>query len=163
MKELTDSEIRASIANCTKGEASRLAVPRDLGELPWKDLDFLGWRDPGAPHRSYIVTEHDGRLVGFAFLLAPPGLNSRHRAMCSICLTTHPSSGVTLMTARKARQSSNGHDTVGEYICVDLDCSLYVRGKKQAQPGGRLEETLSQQEKIERMRAKLAAFLDKLL
>ncbi|MER5258606.1 MULTISPECIES: FBP domain-containing protein [unclassified Streptomyces] len=162
MKELTDPQIRASFVNCTKGEASRLTVPRDLPELPWDDLDFLGWRDPGAPQRSYIVAEHEGRLVGFALLLAPRSGNAYHRAMCSICLTTHPASGVTLMTARKARESGNNEDTVGEYICSNLACSLYVRGKKRAQPGGRLQESLTVEEKVERMRTKLADFLNKL-
>ncbi|MFE6159639.1 FBP domain-containing protein [Streptomyces sp. NPDC056486] len=162
MKELTDPQIRASFVNCTKGEASRLAVPRDLSELPWEDLDFLGWRDPGAPQRSYIVAEHEGRLVGFSLRLAPRTGNSYHRAMCSICLTTHPASGVTLMTARKARETGNSDDTVGEYICSNLACSLYVRGKKRAQPGGRLKESLTEEEKVERMKTKLADFLNKL-
>lgn len=163
MKELTDPEIRSSFVNCTKGEVSRLTVPRDLPELPWGDLDFLGWRDPAAPQRSYIVAEHEGRLVGFALRLAPRTGSVQHRSMCSICLTTHPASGVALMTARKARQTGNGDETVGQYLCTDLACSLYVRGKKRAQPGGRLKETLTEEEKIERMRAQLAGFLSKLL
>lgn len=43
-----------------QGEAKRLATPRDLDLRPWDDLDFLGWRDPGAPDRSYLVTERAG-------------------------------------------------------------------------------------------------------
>ncbi|WP_342782051.1 FBP domain-containing protein [Trebonia kvetii] len=43
--------------NCTKGEAKRLNVPRDLAELPWEDLDFLGWRDQQSPERAYLVAE----------------------------------------------------------------------------------------------------------
>ncbi|MBT2399305.1 FBP domain-containing protein [Streptomyces sp. ISL-100] len=163
MKELTDPEIRESFVNCTKGEVGRITVPRDLPDFPWADLDFLGWRDPGAPNRSYIVAEHDGQLVGFALRLASRSAGSHHRTMCSICLTTHPASGVTLMTARKARQSGNGGDTVGEYICSNLACSLYVRGKKRTQPGGRLKESLTEEEKVDRMKTKLAAFLDTLL
>ncbi|TGN78537.1 FBP domain-containing protein, partial [Streptomyces griseoluteus] len=49
MRPLTEQDIRASFVNCSKGDAKRLAVPRDLAERPWDDLDFLGWRDPGAP------------------------------------------------------------------------------------------------------------------
>ncbi|CAL9635921.1 FBP domain-containing protein [Streptomyces sp. enrichment culture] len=162
MKELTDPEIRSSFVNCTKGEVSRLTVPRNLPELPWDDLDFLGWRDPAAPQRSYIVAGHEGRLVGFALRLASRTGNAQHSSMCSICLTTHSASGVALMTARKARRSAHGDETVGQYFCTDLACSLYVRGKKRAQPGGRLQETLTEDEKIERMRAQLAGFLNKL-
>ena len=57
MRPLTEQDIRSSFVNCSKGEAKRLAIPRDLTERPWDDLDFLGWRDPGAPDRSYLVTE----------------------------------------------------------------------------------------------------------
>lgn len=163
MKELTDPEIRASFVNCSKGEASRLTTPRDLSELPWADLDFLGWRDPAAPQRSYIVAEHEDRLVGLAFRLPSQRGSLRHQSMCSICLTTHQASGVTLMTARRARQSGNGEDTVGEYVCSDLACSLYVRGKKRTQVGGRMEESLTVDEKVERLRTKLAGFLNTLL
>ncbi len=46
MKPLTEQEIRAAFVNCTKGEAKRLSVPRDLADRPWDDLDYLGWRDP---------------------------------------------------------------------------------------------------------------------
>jgi hypothetical protein len=64
MRPLTEQDIRSSFINCSKGEAKRLAIPRDLSERPWNDLDFLGWRDPGAPDRSYLVTERGDRLVG---------------------------------------------------------------------------------------------------
>lgn len=60
MKSLTEQDIRGSFINCSKGEAKRLAVPRDLDERPWEDLDFLGWRDPGAPDRSCLLVEREG-------------------------------------------------------------------------------------------------------
>ncbi|CAM5472699.1 FBP domain-containing protein [Streptomyces hirsutus] len=67
MRPLTDQDIRGSFVNCSKGEAKRLFVPRDLGERVWEDLDFLGWRDPGAPDRAYLVTEQadQGGPVGW--------------------------------------------------------------------------------------------------
>ncbi|GAA3650562.1 hypothetical protein GCM10022420_027680 [Streptomyces iranensis] len=49
MKPMTEQEIRAAFVNCTKGEAKRLSIPRDLADRPWDDLDYLGWRDPQAP------------------------------------------------------------------------------------------------------------------
>ena len=54
MRPLTEQDIRNSFVNCSKGEAKRMFVPHDLGERPWDDLDFLGWRDPGAPDRSCL-------------------------------------------------------------------------------------------------------------
>jgi hypothetical protein len=162
MKSLTEQDIRTSFVNCSKGEAKRLAVPRDLDERPWDDLDFLGWRDPGAPDRSYVVTERDGRLMGVTLRFQAAQRGFLHRSMCSVCLTTHPRGGVTLMTARKAGPAGREGNSVGLYMCTDLACSLYVRGRKVPESGIRIEESLSVAEQIDRARGHLHAFLDRL-
>ncbi|MEU5387945.1 FBP domain-containing protein [Kitasatospora cineracea] len=166
MRELTEPAIRASFVNCTKGEAGRLALPRGLAELPWEELDFLGWRDPGAPDRGYLVAEHEGRPVGVALRRAQrAGAGARQGAMCSICRTVHAASGVALLTARKAgRASGDEYASAGEYFCGDLACSLYVRGRRRASAGGvRMRESLSTEEKVARARDNLAAFLERVL
>ncbi|WP_409467698.1 FBP domain-containing protein [Streptomyces sp. HC307] len=162
MRSLTEQDIRTSFINCSKGEAKRLAVPRDLGERPWDDLDFLGWRDPGAPDRSYLVAEREGRLVGVTLRFPPPQRGYLHRSMCSLCLTTHPRGGVSLMTARKAGAAGREGNSVGVYMCTDLACSLYVRGKKVPESGARFEESLTLEEQVARTTDNLSAFLDKL-
>ncbi|MFJ5557037.1 FBP domain-containing protein [Streptomyces sp. NPDC093250] len=162
MRALTEQDIRTSFINCSKGEAKRLAVPRDLDERPWGDLDFLGWRDPGAPDRSYLVTERQDRLVGVAMRFQPARRGFFHRSMCSLCLTTHPRGGVSLMTARKAGAAGREGNSVGAYICIDLACSLYLRGLKETETGPRFEESLTLEEQIDRTRGNLFAFLDKL-
>ncbi|MEV4104250.1 FBP domain-containing protein [Nonomuraea sp. NPDC049649] len=156
MRPLSESEIRTSFVNCTKGEAKRLHVPRDLPAQPWDDLDFLGWRDPKAPDRAYLVAEHDGRPFGVALRLVTARHGHQRRSMCSLCLTTHTGSGVALLTARRRRGDA---DSVGAYICADLGCSLYVRGKRKPEFGERLEESLTLDEQIDRTRANLDAFL----
>ncbi|WP_406335218.1 FBP domain-containing protein [Streptomyces sp. NBC_00203] len=163
MRSLTEQDIRNSFVNCSKGEAKRLAIPRDLDELPWDDLDFLGWRDPGAPDRSYVVTERDDSPVGITLRFPSSPRGSLHRSMCSLCLTTHPGNGVSLMTARKAGPAGREGNSVGVYICADLGCSLYVRGRKVPQPGSRFEETLTVEEQIARTVRNLSAFLEKLM
>jgi hypothetical protein len=163
VKPITESEIRSSFVNCSQGEARRLRVPKNLGEQPWDDLDFLGWRDPGAPERGYLVAErHDGRLAGIA-LRAAAGASRGFtaRSMCSLCLTMHTSRGVTLMTARRTGEAGRQGNTVGQYVCTDLACSLYIRGKKQTAAGIDLEESLSAGEKIARTQLNLAAFIGK--
>ncbi|MGW0601304.1 FBP domain-containing protein [Streptomyces sp. NPDC002776] len=162
MRPLTEPEIRTSFVNCSKGEAKRLAVPRDLDRLPWADLDFLGWRDPGASDRSYLVTERDGRLVGITLRFPSSQRGFLHRSMCSLCLTTHRGGGVSLMTARKAGAAGREGNSVGLYMCTDLACSLYLRGKKVPDSGARIEESLTQAEQVARTEANLTAFLDKL-
>ncbi|MGW0611613.1 FBP domain-containing protein [Streptomyces sp. NPDC002788] len=161
MRALTEQDIRDSFINCSKGEAKRLAVPRDLAERPWDDLDFLGWRDPGAPDRSYLVTERGGRLVGLAMRFQTAQRGFSHRSMCSLCLTTHPRGGVSLMTARKAGAAGREGNSVGAYMCTDLACSLYLRGKKVPETGARFEESLTLEEQIGRTMGHLTAFLDK--
>ncbi|WP_018548605.1 FBP domain-containing protein [Streptomyces sp. LaPpAH-108] len=162
MRPLTEQDIRASFINCSKGEAKRLAVPRDLAERPWDDLDFLGWRDPGAPDRSYLVVERAGGLAGVALRFPPARHGFLHRSMCSVCLTTHRGGGVSLMTARKAGPAGREGNSVGVYMCADLACSLYVRGRKVPDSGSRFEESLTVQEQIDRADANLAAFVDQL-
>jgi hypothetical protein len=159
MEPLTEREIRASFVNCTKGEAKRLAVPADLVERPWGDLDFLGWRDPASLQRAYLVAESGGGLVGVAMRLASPTAGQPRRSMCSLCLTTHNPGGVSLMTAARAGRSGQNGNSVGTYICVDLACSLYLRGKKKAGPATRFQESLTEDEKIERTVGKVTAFL----
>ncbi len=155
MRPVTEREIRESFVNCTKGETRRLSVPRDLATRPWADLDFLGWWDQAAPERAYLVTESGDRLVGVALRRTTGG----RRNMCSLCLTTHTGDGVALMTARKAGRSGQQGNSVGSYLCADLACSLYVRGKKSPEPGGRLQESLTEAEQIARTTANLANFL----
>jgi hypothetical protein len=159
MRALTESEIRTSFINCSKGEAKRLPVPRDLAERPWDDLEFLGWRDLGAPERAYLVAEHDGRLIGVALRLTATHRGMR-RSMCSLCLTTHTGDGVALMTARRPR--SDG-DSIGGYFCTDLACSLHLRARRKQASDDHYEEALTLEEKIDRTTGKLAAFLDQLL
>lgn len=162
MRPLTDHDIRNSFVNCSQGEAKRVAVPRDLDERPWDDLDFLGWRDPGAPDRSYLVTEREDRLVGLTLRLTTGQRGFLHRSMCSLCLTTHPGGGVSLMTARKTGAAGREGNSVGLYICTDLACSLYIRGRKVPQSTLRMEESLTQAEQIARTTGHLSAFIDKL-
>jgi hypothetical protein len=158
MKPLTEHDIRASFVNSTKGEAKRMHVPKDLSDRSWDDLDFLGWRDPAAPDRSYLVVELDGRLVGIALRRATKAGRVR-KTMCSWCLTAHPGDGVSLMTARKAGKSGQLGNSVGIFVCADLQCSLYLRGKKSAGPGSRFHESITQEEQAERMISGISAFL----
>ncbi|WP_189309099.1 FBP domain-containing protein [Streptomyces brasiliensis] len=160
MKPLTEQEIRAAFVNCTKGEAKRLFVPRDLADRPWDDLDFLGWRDPQAPDRAYLVTAGDAGARGVVLRSSGAASWQTRRSMCSMCLTVH-TGGVSLMVAPKAGRAGQQGNSVGAYMCSDLACSLYVRGKKDADVGARLPESLTPAEKILRTVANVDAFLAK--
>lgn len=158
MEPLTEQEIRAAFVNCTKGETKRLFVPRDLASRPWADLDFLGWRDDRSPERAYLATTLDGRPQAVALRTPSPTAGTKRRGMCSICLTTH-TGGAPLMVAPKAGRAGQQGNSVGTYICADLACSLYLRGRRDAGAGARLPESLSLEEKIQRTMTNLAGFI----
>jgi hypothetical protein len=162
MEPIDEKDIRGSFINCSKGEAKRINLPRQSMDLPWADMDFLGWRDPGAPDRGYIVAELDDRLVGVT-LRAPQGVRRSFTktTVCTLCITGHPGTGVCLLVAPKAGAAGRQANTVGAYICSDLACSLYLRGKKTTGLGARYEESLPLQDKIDRTLTNLAAFLGK--
>ena len=166
MRPISESDIRACFVNCSKGEASRLGLPRDYAELPWADLDFLGWRDPGAPERAYLVAEREGgnpQLIGIALRAASGAARGfTARSICTICKTTRTGGGVALLSARRAGESGRNGNTVGQYICSDLACSLYARGKK-ISAGSLLDETLDRDARIARVAKGLDSFLNRII
>ncbi|GGT79465.1 FBP domain-containing protein [Streptomyces lateritius] len=161
MEPLTDKQIRSSFVNCTKGEASRLRLPLDFAELPWQDLDFLGWVDPGAPLRAHVVVPTEDGPLGISLRVPATSRTSAVKSsLCQICLTGHASSGVTLLAAPLAGTRGREGNTVGIYVCADLACSLYIRGKRQPKlRAGRHEESLGLDERIARTMTNLNAFV----
>ncbi|MGE7389206.1 FBP domain-containing protein [Streptomyces sp. NPDC004126] len=160
MEPLTEKQIRSSFVNCTKGEAARLRLPLDFAELPWQDLDFLGWVDPGAPLRAHLVVPRPEGPVGITLRVpAATRTSAVKSSLCQICLTGHASSGVTLLAAPLAGARGREGNTVGTYICADLACPLYVRGKRQPKlRAGRHEESLTVDERVARMWDNLDSF-----
>jgi hypothetical protein len=106
MKPLTENDIRESFVNALPGDLDRLPIP-GLHEMLWEDREFLGWRDPQAHHRGYIVHWMDDRPVGL--------------------VVRSSSSSVRLFTAPKAGEAGLNGNTLGTYICEDLACSLLIR------------------------------------
>ena len=157
MRPLTQRDIRASFVNCTKGEASRMQIPHDLETRPWSELDYLGWRDPQSPARGYLVADLGGRLQGVTLRAPQATVGSARKSMCSLCLTMR-SGGVSLMVAPRAGSRGQHGNTVGTYICSDLQCSLTIRGKRPVDGAG-IQETLSTEERAARLLTHLEAFL----
>lgn len=160
---LTEKQIRTSLVNCSKGEAGRLKLPADFHELTWQDLDFLGWIDPAAPLRAYIVVPRAEGPLGIALRVPAASRTSAVKtSLCGICLTGHASSGVNLLVAPLSGARGRDGNTVGLYVCADLACSLYIRGKRQPKLRmTRYEESLTLAEKSARSLDNLNAFIAK--
>lgn len=161
MDAITEPAIRDSFVNCSKGEARRATLPGDLEELSWDGLDFLGWVDPKAPQTAYVVVPRDEGLTGIRLRRNPSG--SGRARMCSLCCTVHPANGVALMVANRAGRAGREGNSVGVDVCADLRCSGYVRGTVRPPVVSLIEETTTVEERVERLRRNLEAFVLRVL
>ena len=161
MEPISERDIRSSFVNSSKGDANRLTLPDAFDAVPWEVLDFFGWVDARLAGRSYVVIPAEDRLRGIALRYKPGG--PRTAQMCSICLTTHANSGVSLMAAAKAGESGRRGNTVGTYLCSDLACSLYARKKKTPALGRQFKEDFDVDTRTAAVRENIGAFLARVL
>jgi len=127
VRPLTEPQVRRSFVNCSRGEAQGLTLPRGFADLDWSGLDVLGWRDPKAPLRGYLVLDLADGPVGIAVRAADSRMSSGTAVMCLLCQTGQAGDAVSLFTARRTGEAGRNGNTVGTYICADLGCSDRVR------------------------------------
>ena len=162
MEPMTEQQVRRSFVNCSKGEANAATLPRDLADLPWAELEVLGWRDPRAPLRGYLVVQREGRPVGITLRAAESRMSARRSVMCLLCRSTQPGDAVSLFTARRAGPAGRDGNTVGTYVCADLGCAArartgippWLREHDHAEVGG---------ERADELRQRVETFLDAVL
>ncbi|WP_061293934.1 FBP domain-containing protein [Herbidospora cretacea] len=162
MIPLTPGQIRGSFVNLSRRQAKELSVP-PLEEVEWDCLDFFAWRHGRAADRSYLVAEHEGRLVSLALRTTEKkGLTPRS-GMCGVCCTVQEGGNFGLFVATRAGASGRAGNSVGIYLCGDLDCSLYVRGIKPRVTRKQMGETLPRRDRVARLQLNLAEFIGKVL
>ena len=127
MTPMTEQQIRRSFINCSRGEAQGLALPKGFAGLDWAELDLLAWRDPKAPLRGYLVSETAEGPVGIAVRAADSRMSGRTAVMCLLCQTAQTGDAVSLFTAKRVGEAGRNANTVGTYICADLDCASRAR------------------------------------
>jgi hypothetical protein len=161
MEPLAAEEIRGSFVNSSKSLVRAMSFPRGFPDLPWDDLDYLGWRDPKAPARGYLVVRREARLLGMALTTAASGKPRRGTGLCDLCHTAHQVTDVALFVARRAGAAGKAGNTVGTYICADLACSLYLRGLRELEvPQG---DTAATEVRVERLGDRLETFVKRVL
>ena len=126
MKPLTETDIRYSIVNASKGEIKQMPLP-GLHEVLWDEREYLGWRDHQAPQRGYLVHWVDDQPIGIMLRAANGSMRSGISAMCSLCRTPQPADQVSLFSAARAGQAGRDGNTIATYICADLACSMIIR------------------------------------
>jgi len=159
VRALTEQQIRRSFLNCSRGEANAAVLPKDFAVLDWSELELLGWRDPKAPLRGYLVVEVDDEPVGIALRAADSRMSSRTAAMCLLCQTPRTGDGVSLFTAKRAGAAGRNGNTVGTYICADLGCAQRVRTDIPAWLRERDPDEVVEERSAE-LRDKVRGFLD---
>jgi hypothetical protein len=156
---LTEAAIRRSMVNCSRSEAAAMTPPRDLDYLDWASLDVLGWRDAKAELRGYLLQEQDDGVVGIALRAADTKMSARRSAMCLLCHEVQSAGSVSLFTARRVGAAGRNGNTVGTYMCADLDCAH--RAREVPTTARHLDEELQAvavAERAEGLRRRLAAF-----
>jgi hypothetical protein len=126
VKPLSPEEIRASFVNSSPEDIERMPLP-GLHETVWEDREYLGWRDPQAAQRGYIVYWRGETPIGMVVRSASSQMSRSMSAMCSLCRTQQPANQVSLFSVPKAGQAGRDGNTVGTYICSDLSCSTIIR------------------------------------
>ncbi|MBF4163149.1 FBP domain-containing protein [Nocardioides acrostichi] len=162
MQPLDEKAIRTSFVNASKGEVARMNLPADLDDRRWPDLDLLTWIDPRSPRSAYLVVPTPERGV-VGIVLKRAGGGSTRARMCSLCTTTHGGQGVALMVAQRAGRSGREGNTVGVEMCASLACSAYARGTLERPAMTVVHETLSVDQRVERLRRNVLAFVDRVL
>ncbi len=160
MQPRTESEIRKSFLNCSKGAAQRIAIPQEVLHPEWEREIFLGWIDAKAPRVGYVVAETDEGLRGLVMEKSTtPGRGGAR--MCQICLTLHPGSGVSMMSIRCSRSAKDRYSSIGTHLCSDLACTDYTLGRRKPDGVRQMEETLSEQERSERTLANIRGLIQR--
>lgn len=152
MNPLTRDDIRELF---TKRQRKELRLP-DVDAIDWDNLDFLGWKHPSG-HLSYVVYEFEGDFKGIVFE-ATRQSNKARVMSCSWCITQQPGDAISLYSIQLP---DNEKVTIGDYICSDLQCSLYVRNLKQPNIP-RLQENLSIEGRIARLQKNVDGFFNRL-
>lgn len=162
METLTDAQIRKSFINCSKGEAKRMNVPRHLDQVAWDELQFFSWIDDKNPQKAcLVIPQKDGSLAGI--LLTRAKAKGKQAQMCSFCMTLHPGSGISLFSAPKVGESGRRGNTMGTYVCSNLRCVDYITGKKKPEGIRQMDETLTVEQRLERMLENAQAFTQRLI
>lgn len=125
MRPIDERAIRASFRNASRKEVSDLNLPAGFPDIDFDRLDYLGWVDPKAPRRAYVITEIDERPVGALLQQAEQRVIAR--AQCSWCEDVTLRNDVQLFTARKAGPAGRKGDTIGTLVCANFGCSANVR------------------------------------
>ena len=133
MKKRSLREFKLALGNVDEATRKAVHAPKALTRLAWEDLDYLGWRDPGAQQRGYLFIERDERLHGVMVLNTKTQTSAGRAVMCAFCRMPRRFGQVVLFSS-PTLTNPKGTSTQGTYICADLDCNVRVNGLRPMSP-----------------------------
>lgn len=161
MEALAPDAIRRAFVNSSKSRAAAMNLPRPWPVERLDDLDFLGWTDPKAPQRAYLVVAPPltERLVTIELRMAD-SVGPRRRTMCDWCHTQDAVGGSRLVVAPRAGSRGRSGNSVGLYVCTDFGCSLRAR-----QPLKAHQRSVSgaADRRVDDLRERVAEFVERVL
>jgi hypothetical protein len=121
--------LRSAFINSSRSKAASAALPAPWPPEHAEELDFIGWVDPKAPRRAYLIVGPGTTETLTAIELRLPSSVVRRpgKSMCDLCQSAEAPGGSVLMVAPRAGARGKGGDSVGLYICSDFGCSLRAR------------------------------------
>jgi len=167
MKKLSQEDFNTLIADepikpRLKKELRFVASTENISDEEWSDRELLAVTDRNG-NKGVLLIELDGLLHVLPYELKI-GITSSttgrsQSIICDFCRTWQAGTRAGSITFKKGRTES-----VSYLCCADLRCSMHVRNKTQAAHTSRaqLREDLSVEERVDRLRARLAGYIAKL-
>lgn len=162
MEVPSQQEVRRAFINSSRSRAAAATFPPVWPPLRAEELEMVGWADPKAPLRAYLVVgpevlDQDGPLALELRLPSEAPRGSR-ATMCDLCRTQDAPDGSRLVVAARAGAPGRAGNTVGLYLCSDFGCSLRAR-----QPWKPHQKPLPEAEdpRVPELVERLRAFVDR--
>jgi hypothetical protein len=133
MKKRSLRELKLALGNVDGATRKAVHAPKVLSRVDWNDLDYLGWRDPGAQQRGYLFIEREETLHGVMVLNTKTQTAAARAVMCAFCKMPRRFGQVVLFSS-PTLTNTKGTSTKGTYICADLDCNARVNGLRPMSP-----------------------------
>jgi hypothetical protein len=135
-------------------KAQRFITMPKLEAIDWRVLDYYGWCHSSG-HLGYVIFNDKSGIRGIV-LEKTKMTGAQKPRMCSWCLTVHRGCGVNLFTSATAYDKNK---IIGEYVCSNLNCSLYISGLL-VPDACQMRENIGMDAKKERLRANVGKFFD---